>query len=176
MKICFTGSGGVGKSTLCNELTKHLPKTHYIKEIAREEIKRIGKLPYDMDTQERFEFQKRLLELQLIAESNNPNFISDRGIMDILAYSYDLPQYNYLLKMAKDANIWHRYNQIFYIPIEFPLEGDSERSADPIYQKQIDQNLVQILEDLDINYFVIKGNVEERKEKVLNTLKLFNLT
>jgi adenylate kinase family enzyme len=175
MKICFTGSHGTGKSTLCQELTKDLPKVHYIKEIAREEIKRIGKLPYDMDDQERFEFQKRLLELQRIAESNHPNFISDRGIMDILAYSYDLPQYDFLLEMAKQANIAKRYDLVFYIPIEFPLQGDSERSPDVAYQWQIDSNLLKVLNDLKILTFKISGSVEDRKEQVLKTLHDFNL-
>lgn len=175
MKIALTGSQGVGKSTLCNKLTKHLPKTFYIKEIAREEIKRIGKLPYKMNDQKRFEFQKRLLELQLIAESNNPNFISDRGIMDILAYSYDLPQYNYLLDIAKQCNIATRYSLVFYIPIEFELEGDNERSNDPVYQWQIDSNLRKVLADLNVPHYKIQGSVEQRVDSVLSTLKLFNL-
>lgn len=176
MKICFTGSHGSGKSTLCNELTKDLPKVNYIKEIAREEIKRIGKLPYNMDKNERFEFQKRLLELQLIAESKHPTFISDRGIMDILSYSYDLPQYNYLLDIVKQSNVATRYSLVFYIPIEFPLQGDSERSGDVGYQKHIDNNLLKILYELKVPSIPITGTVEQRKQKVLDTIKLFNLT
>lgn len=176
MKICFVGSHGTGKSTLCEELTKDLPRVHYIKEIARGEIKRIGKLPYKMDDQERFKFQKRLLELQLIAESQNQSFMSDRGIMDILAYSYDLPQYDFLLDMAKQANIAKRYDLVFYIPIEFPVEVDGQRSGDVEYQKQIDNNLLQVLDDLNIISYKITGTVEQRKKSVLNMLKLFNLT
>jgi len=173
MKICFTSSHGCGKTTLCQELTKHLD-IPYIKEIARTEIIRTGKLPYEMTKKERFKFQKRLFELQLIAESQNQSFMSDRGLFDILAYSYDLPEYPYLLEMAKQANITGRYSHIFYIPIEFHLEGDAQRSSDIDYQKEIDNRLVNILESLDICYFKITGTVQERVEKVTSTLKLFD--
>lgn len=175
MKICFTGSHGTGKSTLCNELTKHLPKAFYIQEIARQEITRIGRLPYNMTDTERFEFQKRLLQLQLQAEAEHDNFMSDRGLMDILAYSYDLPQYQQLLEIALKSNIATRYSMVFYIPIEIEPVDDGIRSDDPVYQLDIDRKIVQICSDLGINTYVITGSVEERTKQVLDTLKLFKL-
>jgi hypothetical protein len=59
---------------------------------------------------------------QIIKEMEFDNFISDRTVFDILAYSKDL----YLYYKIKNKFLEHKnnYDIVFYIPIEFELEDD----------------------------------------------------
>ena len=53
MKISLTGIQGTGKTTLCEAFIAKCPKFYYLKETARIEIKKAGKLPQFMTLDER---------------------------------------------------------------------------------------------------------------------------
>jgi deoxyadenosine/deoxycytidine kinase len=164
MKIAITGSHSTGKTTLCEQLTKLYPDLYYIKETAREQIAKFGKLPQDMTTKERCKFQEAVLDSQIEQELLHDDFIADRSVFDVLAYSQDLPSYKALYKKAIRHYDLNSYDHLFYIPIEFELENDGTRPLHLKYQKLIDIRIQDYLRWFKLLHemFKLTGTVEQR--------------
>ncbi|MBS8122528.1 ATP/GTP-binding protein [Candidatus Vampirococcus lugosii] len=162
MKIAISGAHGVGKTNLLEKL--ELENYTKINEIARELIEIMGN-PKNMEPIDKSNFQHNVFIQQLIQEKKAKNFISDRSIYDILAYSEGLYCYDFLEKVA---NLKKRYDAIFYIPIEFELENDGVRFEGIEFQKEIDNRIVDLLEIFYPDYYTLTGTVEERTEKFYN--------
>lgn len=64
-----------------------------------------------------------------------------------------------------------KYDIVFYIPPEIPLEEDGVRSLDPEFQRKVDEHYREVLEERGIKYITITGSVEERVRKALEHLK-----
>ena len=170
MKIAIVGSHGVGKTTLFNKL--ELEGVEFIQETARELMGYMDHSTADMDDKEKGFFQQVALNHQIWREVEHERFIADRCVLDYLAYSHGLPFYD-KLKDQVDFHLERHggYDQIFFIPIEFPLEVDGLRFTDDKYQKEIDERLLGLIQEYGIPYEIITGDVEERLEKILNELK-----
>lgn len=166
MRIALAGSHSVGKSTLLAALD--IPGHKKVQEVARRVIERFGKLPYQMNEREFFDFQWTVAKEQLAAETGD--FIADRSIYDNLAYSQDLPDYDKIAKMVlAEAK---PYDYVFYIPIEFGLKADDVRKPDEAYQQLIDIRIKKILNDFGIKYIEVRGSTEERVAKIKSVLKI----
>lgn len=115
MKIYFTGSHGVGKSTLSRYVSEKY-KIPMITEVARmvlsEKELQIDSLRYDINLVNNY--QSSIFSRQLLEESKHESFVSDRSAIDSLAYSAqhtnvlqsllaskELPPYLTTLKDAK---------------------------------------------------------------------------
>ena len=168
MRIALTGSHSVGKSTLLERLD--IPGHKKIKEIARQIIEKSDKLPHEMTQAEFFDFQMKVAEQQLIAESGD--FISDRSVYDNLVYAQDLDDYEKIKEMVLAQA--RPYDFIFYLPIEFGLKVDEVRSADKDYQKLIDDRLKKFFAEMKIEYIEIGGDFETRIRKIQEILKKQN--
>jgi len=166
MRIALSGSQGVGKSTLLRALD--LPGHKKIKEVARQLIAELGKLPQNMSREEFFNFQMEIARRQLAKETGN--FISDRAIYDTLAYAVGLPGYekieNFVTAHAS------AYDYIFYLPIEFPLKLDGVRKNDETYRKLIDWRLRLLYRRFNIEFIEIGGSLKERVAKIKRMVKL----
>ena len=171
MKISLTGSQGTGKTTLCEAFINKYPKFYYLKETARIEIKKAGKLPQFMTLDERCAFQERVLDSQIEQELANPSFISDRSVFDVLAYTKGLPNYNRLKEKALKHYLKNKYDVVFYVPIQFDIEGDSERDPDKKYQQEIDENIMDLIKEFKLPVKIVQGTVDERLATMTNLLQ-----
>lgn len=168
MKIWITWSHWVWKTTLLNELKKEYLNFWYIEENAREVIKQLWR-PQEMNKKDRGVFQYIIMMSQIIKEKEQLNFISDRTVFDILAYSKNLYLYDKIKnKFLENKN---NYDIVFYIPIEFKLENDWIRFEEKEYQKQVDRKILKLLKKYNIRYITITWNIDERLEQIKKSLK-----
>jgi len=74
-----------------------------ITEIARDLMQEYGKIPQEMNANERYNFQRDIYSRQFATEDMYKNFISDRGVYDNLAYAFhtDKHLFNILRDHAK---------------------------------------------------------------------------
>ncbi|HRH22145.1 MAG TPA: ATP-binding protein [bacterium] len=164
MRIALTGSHGVGKTTLFDNLV--LPRHNKIQEAARAEIARQGKLPHEMSEEEFFNFQLSLVHKQIELEQGD--FIADRSLFDMLAYAQDHPEHHLLRAIIEEH--YRPYDYVFYIPIEFALVIDDVRKDDLRYQKTIDERIKKLLAEYQINYITISGAKERRLDLIHSIL------
>jgi len=169
LKVALTGSHGTGKTTILNNI-EHPNK---IQEIARKELIKNVK-PHDMTPKERLIFQCDYWELQKKTEDSKKDFLSDRSLLDILAYDLDIMKRKDVYAML--PRLVGRYDVLCYIPIEFPLIVDNVRFHDISYQHDIDykiRNLLESLKKLDkcLEVKTLKGTVEQRVTKLKTIIK-----
>jgi len=175
-RYAIVGSHSCWKSTILNELKKSLQWYSFINELAREHILKSGKAPQHMTEWELEAFQFTLLSEQIKKESKLTytldDFISDRSVLDILAYSHKLDEevYDILYNRVKEYFINLPYTKIFYVPIEFEIEADWIRYEWNQYREFIDDTIVRLLNEFKINYITLKGTTEERVSMLLKNI------
>lgn len=167
MRIAISWSHGTGKTTLLDKYDTPLPK---ITEMSRDLINFLGQKPQDMSKQEKIQFQERLFDIQKIEEEAYKNFMSDRSVYDVLAYTYYActETYKKMLVDVIDTHPW--YDHVFYTPIEFELQDDGVRYTDLEFQKVIDEKIVQIMQFVGVEYKTLTGGVDERLQTMYDVL------
>jgi len=168
IKIAVMGSHGTGKTTLAKALAEKLGFT-YIYDLTREEAVKKG---FTINEQTPPEVQLWLLIRQWELEATTRGgWVADKSSFDYLVYG-DL-----ILKdeIVKKIIRWFvqrnaRYDFVFYLPIEFPMEEDGLRSVDPKFREEIDHLLRTCLDEFSVPYIILSGSVEERVEKALKNL------
>jgi len=175
-RIVITGSHSTWKSTILTELKKVLKNYEFIDEVARSEIKKTWKNPQDMTDTEYEYFQRKVLAEQIRQESLKTikwdSFISDRSVLDVLAYSENLEEetYDILYKRVKEYLEHIPYSTVYYIPIEFKLEDDWLRFIWDEFQQVIDDRILRLLKEFKINYITLTGTVKERVDTITRNL------
>ena len=105
--IFLSGAGGVGKTTLAGELRKLKRFEDYktIDEVARDLMRREELTRNDLEGDEDvyLQFQWRVLKAQrrreaALAEEEERDFVSDRSILDCLAYVLCIRDWDFLEK------------------------------------------------------------------------------
>ena len=166
MKISITGSFGVGKTTLANILQEKI-NIPLLPEVARILIKQGHKMDKGVTPDLEYIMAKMQEELE-----NGKEWIADRCFIDLYAYIKILfPKHvglNYeILSFLQKS----KYDFIFYLPIEFPIENDGERSVDVKFQKKIDREIKKIIKEFfPNNFYKITGTKEKRIEKILKII------
>ena len=177
MKVIFTGAQGTGKTSVMDALPESL---HKIKGVTRKVIteKNLTINEYSDNCSQKHIFDAYEHELTV-----NDNYISERGLIDVLAYSISRmeagrcsptlieTQFEHLRKFSvKNPDVVY-----VYFPIEFKIVGDGTRSIDEEFQHEIDLIIHNILDDIyqefGIKYITVHGSIEERVkqiEKLLN--------
>ena len=170
-RIILTGAQGTGKTSVLN----YFQNTYLnrITEVARNLAKQGVKINEggDDDGQVKiFETYEKLL-------SQDIDYISDRGLTDVLAYSFYLYKRGRVSsevlnnqKMRVKEFFEHNPNiLVFYFPIEFDVVSDGVRSTDPDFRKEIDEYIENFLGEFIPNkYHTIHGTVEERIRFIIN--------
>jgi thymidylate kinase len=185
MKIAFTGSHGVGKTTLINELEKELSISKNIevtKEIPRIICEVVNNPEYFRRGQNNLDKQLLILLGQVIQEydlskSDLEIVLCDRTIFDHWAYTLYLFKNelnNDYIKIIENFLVKHMssYDKIFYLPIEFDVEDDGTREDDKKFQEQVDSLIINNLEKFKIPFRRVTGSVLERIDLVKKELKL----
>lgn len=167
-RIIFTGAQGTGKTTILNDFRNRGKNviTEVVRNLAKEGIK-INEMGDEKGQKKIFNTYEKLLSEQV-------EYISDRGLIDVLAYTMHLnkkglvsdklvkSQFNALKKFVKNNQ-----DIIYcYFPIEFDVVDDGVRSLDEDYRREIDNNIKEILISLGAPWVTIRGGVEARVNMV----------
>ena len=157
MKVLFTGTICVGKTTLLNRLrSERIEGCVLIDEVARKLLEQKPELERKSDFQE------------LHALSSNPRLIiCDRGSVDIVAYTR---LFGHPVKPEWLA--WcHTYDKVFFLNKEDVPFNDDVIKADLHYDKgrnwidfrdSVERQIIDVLSDFQIPYSVLNGSIDQR--------------
>lgn len=174
-RIAFVGSFSTGKTTLAHEIANEsgLP---LLPEVAREVID----LGFKLDQDATPEMETLVFLKQYRNELVHPTFVSDRSLIDVLAYAgwvienQDWRKETALWDACVDVAQHHlrsQYSHVFYLPIEFAPVDDGVRSTDPEWQKEVDVRMIDVMRKYDIPHETLTGSVDERLDQVRNQLE-----
>jgi len=174
MKIGLCGTMSVGKTTLVKAL-KHTSEFHMY-HFATERSKYLSNLGIPLNTDSTLKGQTVFLA-ERCAELMHDNIITDRTIIDVIAFTNSAKSINYLEKDSFEKyaiEFLGEYDYIFYIsPDGIPIEDNGIRETNEHYRDIIDFSITNLIEKYDHriqNIKTIKGSTEERIEQILNVI------
>ena len=176
MKIGFCGTMSVGKTTLVNALAR-LPEFEEYK-FRTERSKYLMEMGIPLNTDSTAKGQAVFLA-ERASELMQDNIITDRTIIDVMAFAKCSKSMNYL--EADDFctfanNMLSEYDYIFYVsPEGVEIENNGVRETDKDYRKLIDQNIQLLIikyRHKIKNLTEIKGSTKERIELVKQAISL----
>lgn len=174
MKIAITGAQSTGKSTLLRFLKKDadLQGFDFIEELTRQ-IAAKG-----IDINEAGSNMSQIFTVTIHAENiMKKHFISDRCALDGLVYTkwlYDNKKVDkwmldYAVGVAKE--VLPKYDYIFYLPAEIPIEDDGVRSSDKEFRDSILELFEYYIEKFELDVITLSGSVAERAKKFKRKLR-----
>jgi len=168
MKIGFCGTMSVGKTTLVNAL-KNIPefKDYHF---ATERSKYLNSLGIPLNTDSTLKGQNIFLA-ERCAELMNENLITDRTIVDVIAFTKLAISISYIDGDAFEEyakRFIREYDYIFYIsPEGIEIEDNGVRETNVEYREEIDKTIKILLSKYKPYHSVLKGSTEERVKQVL---------
>ena len=176
MKIGLTGTMSVGKTTLIKSLSELPEFNDYF--IATERSKYLRDLGIPLNTDSTINGQTIFLA-ERVSELMRPKLLTDRTIIDVLAFTKCAKSINYLHKEDFEdyAKIFiDQYDYIFYInPTGTVIEDNGVRETDAEFRSTIDffiQRMLSRYSHRIKNLVEISGSNEERIKKIKETLFL----
>jgi len=172
MKIGLCGTISVGKTTLVRALSQVPEFKDYIIRVERSKyLKDLG-IPLNTDSTLKGQI---VFLAERATELFNKNIITDRTIIDVMAFTQSAKSIN---PMEKDdfynlsSHLISEYDHIFYIsPKGIKIEDNNVRETDPKYRDLIDQKIQFILRQYSHRiknlHFIEGGSIEERVQKVI---------
>lgn len=170
LRIILTGAQGTGKTSVLNHFKSCLKP---ITEVARKLHSQGIKINEEGDDNtQRLIFNEYLQKL-----SEKTDYISDRGLSDVIAYTM------YLVNSGniKDEKLLNEQLSIFekfmkdnpdiivvYFPIEFSLKDDGVRSMNEDFRKSIDENILKLIKQYCPNFLTVSGTIEERINQIIS--------
>jgi nicotinamide riboside kinase len=170
MKIGFTGTVSVGKTTLVNAL-KELPEfKDYI--FATERSKYLRDLGIPLNTDSTIKGQIVFLA-ERASELMCENIITDRTVIDVMAFTRAAKSIPYFMSDQFEElalNLIYEYNYIFYVsPEGVEIEDNGVRTIDPEYRMEIDTEIQKILNSNNPKFkslTKLSGTTEERIHQI----------
>ena len=168
MKIGFCGTMSVGKTTLVNAL-KNVPefKDYHF---ATERSKYLNSLGIPLNTDSTLKGQNIFLA-ERCAELINENLITDRTIVDVIAFTKLAKSISYIDGDAFEEyakRFIREYDYIFYVsPEGIAIEDNGVRETNELYRNEIDLTIKQLLAKYQPWHHVLTGSTEERLKQVL---------
>lgn len=163
MKIVFTGAQGTGKTTILNEFKDSMDVITEVVRILHKTGIKINELGDD-------ESQIMIFETYLKLLKEKSNYISDRCLFDVFAYT----KYLYNKGQISESVYKEQYEKLnkfvdenkdiiyIYFPIEFDIVDDGVRSLNTSFRYSIDKYIYDTLKEFGINFLTMRGSVEER--------------
>ena len=170
MKIGFCGTMSVGKTTLVNTLAE-LPEFKDYKSTT-ERSKYLMELGIPLNTDSTVKGQAVFLA-ERASELMNDNIITDRTIIDVMAFASCSNSMYYWEKddfCSFASNMIEEYDYIFYVsPEGVDIENNGVRETDANYRKRIDETIQLLIlkyKHKIKNLVEIKGSTKERIKSV----------
>jgi nicotinamide riboside kinase len=171
MKIGFTGTMSVGKTTLVKKLQEIPELKGYTFTTERSAYLHSLGIPLNYDTT--IEGQTVFLA-ERVNELMQPNIVTDRTIIDVMAFTNKAKKISYIDGDAFESyakRFIYQYDYIFYIsPEGVDMEDNGVRETDLEYRDTIDLEIKQLLRKHRPIWHTISGSTEERVKQVLNTV------
>jgi len=172
MKIGFTGTMSVGKTTLVKALQEIPDLEGYTFTTERSQYLHSLGIPLNHETT--IEGQTVFLA-ERVSELMQPNIVTDRTIIDVMAFTHCAQRVSYMDGDAFEEyakRFIRQYDYIFYVsPEGVEIEDNGVRETNATYRKEIDWYIKQALDKHRPIYHTIKGSTEERIKQILNTVK-----
>ena len=176
MKIGFTGTVSVGKTTLVNAL-KELPEFKDYR-FATERSKYLRDLGIPLNTDSTLKGQTIFLA-ERCSELINENIITDRTVIDVMAFTMCAESIDVYHKDAFEeyaSRFIEEYDWIFYVShAGVEIEDNNVRTTDSNYRNQIDDMIKYLCSSKlnNINNFgIISGTTEDRLRQIKSYLNL----
>jgi nicotinamide riboside kinase len=174
MKIGLCGTMSVGKTTLVNAL-KELPEfKDYTFRTERSKYLRDMGIPLNTDSTVKGQI---VFAAERAAELMQENIITDRTIIDVIAFSKLSKSMESHEKSQLNGVLWNLikdYDVIFYVsPKGVEMEDNGVRETDLKYRNTVDQTIQSIIRmnrPLMKNFSRLQGTTEERIEQIKDTL------
>ncbi len=174
MKIGLCGTMSVGKTTLVKAL-QELPEFKDYK-FATERSKYLNDLGIPLNTDSTLKGQTVFLA-ERCAELMNENIITDRTVIDVMAFTMNAKSIGYQDKEIFEdyaKEFVRDYDYIFYIsPDGIPIEENGVRETDEHYRDIIDFTIITLIKKyahMANEIETIKGTTEERIKQILNVI------
>ena len=171
MKIGFTGTMSVGKTTLVKNLQKIPELKDYTFTTERSAYLHSLGIPLNYDTTIEGE---TVFLAERVNELMQPNIVTDRTIIDVMAFTNKAKKISYIDGDAFESyakRFIYQYDYIFYIsPEGVDMEDNGVRETDLEYRDTIDLEIKQLLRKHRPIWHTISGSTEERVKQVLNTV------
>jgi len=171
MKYALTGSHGVGKTTIINELYDYLEESK-IKPIINSSNARKIALSGRTINDSGDDIVQMIVECSHVSKFCEDDWFADRSVLDGYAYTKYLHDkgkvsdevMNVVGKLM--STFVKLYDNIFYIPVEFNMVKDGVRKEDDQFQKDIDKIIFNTMYDNNVHFHTITGSIIERVEKI----------
>jgi nicotinamide riboside kinase len=174
MKIGFTGTVSVGKTTLVNAL-KELPEfsDFYFATERSKYLRDLG-IPLNTDSTIKGQF---IFLAERASELLRDKVITDRTVIDVMAFTRLAESIPYYIGDEINQSASHligEYDYIFYIsPEGVEIEDNGVRTTDAKYRSDVDleiQNILRKYPHKTKNFTALTGTTEERIQKVKQTI------
>jgi predicted ATPase len=166
MKILL-GAHGTGKSTLLEALHKERPD-YYVTDGFSRPAKTVKDKLSLTQTQE----QILINEFTVWGFENyvkHKNVISTRSPIDAIVYTQVYCSEEIFVDTMLESFLKHKdkVEQIFYIPIEFPLVNDGVRFMDEEKRQLVDKEMQKFTSLFGVEVITVTGSIEERVQQIL---------
>lgn len=164
MRIAFTGSHRVGKTSLAEAITANLPSYDFMEE-PYFQLESKGYLFPEIPDTEDYMAQFRHA-LQQIGNSSG-DIIFDRCPLDLLAYIYATDKNkNIQMYYQEMRSAMEQIDLLVFVPIETPDRIVYQQSDLPLLRSEVDELLQEWIGDLDNELITVSGTLTERQLQV----------
>lgn len=174
VKVILTGAQGTGKTTVLNYFRNTFLSP--ITEVARNLNKQGVKINEDGDKKS----QDVIFQTYYDLLSQDIDYISDRGLTDVIAYTSYLDDtgkindnHKTLADQLDKLSEFVKANPniiVVYFPIEFQLVDDGVRSTNESFRTSIDNRIKELLKCFYSNYITVSGTAEERIKQIIDAI------
>lgn len=169
MLVAISGAQSTGKTTAILALQEKGYKTK--SEITRE----IAKEGYKINEAGTDETQLKIIE-EHINRLKLTDVILDRSLLDGVVYTHYLFEIGQIqeetLKVAQKAfqdNIG-KYDALFYIPPEFDIVDDNQRSTNVEFRDRVVQLFEQYIQEYDLDVTYVTGDGSKRLNTIIDKI------
>jgi nicotinamide riboside kinase len=174
MKIGFTGTVSVGKTTLVKALQQLPEFKDYIYTTERSKYLRDLGIPLNTDSTIKGQM---IFGAERASELINPDIITDRTIIDVIAFTRLAKSIPYYIAADYENLYKHlipEYDYIFYIsPEGIEIEDNGVRTIDSEYRMAIDKEIQKVISSYRNkikNFHSLSGSTEERIQQIKDIL------